>query len=430
MNRKALAAIGAAAALSLTLAACGSSSGGGSSDDESTASGPVDLSVAVWSMDQTPEFQALFDAFEKAYPDITVKPVDILADDYPEKVTTMLAGGDTTDVITMKTLTDYSRYAGRGQLEDVTDLVTDYPDGKLAGTDGYDQDGKYFAVPYRADFWVLYYNKALFDAAGVDYPDHVTWDEYADLAKKLTGTDAAGQKVYGTYNHIWRSVTQAAAQAQNDGADLLSGDYGFMKDQYELNVGLQKDGYALDYATAKTQQVSYRTMFETQATAMMPMGTWYISGILQAKKDGKSTVDWGIAPMPQVDGADGTTTFGGPTAFAVNKASKHKDAAKKFLAFAASLEGAKAIAAIGVVPALQSDDVTAAYFALDGMPTDDLSKQAFAPDDVHLEIAPSDITADVDTILNEEHDLIMVGEKSIDDGIAEMESRVKQDVLD
>jgi multiple sugar transport system substrate-binding protein len=114
----------------------------------------------------------------------------------------------------------------------------------------------------------------------------------------------------------------------------------------------------------------------------------------------------------------------------VNKASKHKDAAKKFLAFAASLEGAKAIAAIGVVPALQSDDVTAAYFALDGMPTDDLSKQAFAPDDVHLEIAPSDITADVDTILNEEHDLIMVGEKSIDDGIAEMESRVKQDVLD
>ena len=110
----------------------------------------MDLSVAVWSMDQTPEFKALFDAFEAAYPDITIKPVDILADDYPEKVTTMLAGGDTTDVLTMKTLTDYSRYAGRGQLEDVTDLVTDYPDGKLAGTDGYDQDGKYFAVPYRA----------------------------------------------------------------------------------------------------------------------------------------------------------------------------------------------------------------------------------------------------------------------------------------
>ena len=42
--------------------------------------------------------------------------MDILADDYPEKVTTMLAGGDTTDVITMKNVTDYSRYSSRGQL--------------------------------------------------------------------------------------------------------------------------------------------------------------------------------------------------------------------------------------------------------------------------------------------------------------------------
>ena len=57
MNRKALAAIGAAAALSLTLAACGSSSGD-APEDEATESGPVELSVAVWSMDQTPEFQA------------------------------------------------------------------------------------------------------------------------------------------------------------------------------------------------------------------------------------------------------------------------------------------------------------------------------------------------------------------------------------
>jgi len=428
MIRKALAGVGAATALALALTACSSGSGG-ASDDASTAAGPVELSVAVWSMDQTPEFTALFDAFEAKYPDITIKPVDILADDYPEKVTTMLAGGDTTDVITMKTLTDYSRYAGRGQLEDVTDLVTDYPDGKLAGTDGYQVDDQYFAVPYRQDFWVLYYNKGIFDAAGVPYPDHITWDQYADLAQQLTGTMPTGEKQYGTYTHVWRSVTQAIAQAQ-EGGDLLSGDYGFLKDQYDLNVGLQKDGYALDYATAKTNQTSYRTMFETQATAMMPMGTWYISGILQAKKDGKSTVDWGIAPMPQTTAGGDTTTFGGPTAFAVNKASKHKDAAKKFLAFAASLDGAKAISAIGVVPALQSDEVTTAYFGLDGMPTDELSKQAFAPDDVTLEMAPSDQTADISTILDEEHDLIMVGEKSVDDGIAEMESRVKDEVLD
>ena len=76
-------------------------------------------------------------------------------------------------------------------------------------------------MPYRQDFWVLYYNKNLFDAAGLDYPDHVTWDEYADLAQKLTGTDAAGQKVYGTYHHIWRSVMQAIARRRRTSGDLL-----------------------------------------------------------------------------------------------------------------------------------------------------------------------------------------------------------------
>ena len=248
MNRKALAAIGAAAALSLTLAACGSSSGD-APEDEATESGPVELSVAVWSLDQTPEFQALFDAFETANPDITIKPVDILADDYPEKVTTMLAGGDTTDVLTMKNLTDYSRFAGRGQLEDVTDLVTDYPDGKLAGTDGYDQDGKYFAVPYRQDFWVLYYNKSLFDAAGVDYPDA---RDVGRLRRPRAEADRAptrpGRRSTARTSTSGARSCRPSAQAQTEGADLLSGDYEFLKDQYDHNVGLQKDGDPLDYS--------------------------------------------------------------------------------------------------------------------------------------------------------------------------------------
>ena len=65
------------------------------------------------------------------------------------------------------------------------------------------------------------------------------------------------------------------------------------------------------------------------------------------------------------------------------------------------------------------------------MPTDELSKEALRarrrrPRDGRRRTS----RRDVDVILNEEHELIMVGEKSVDDGIADMESRVKQDVLD
>jgi multiple sugar transport system substrate-binding protein len=381
----------------------------------------------VWNYEGTPEFKALFDSYEAANPKVDIEPVDILADDYPQKVTTMLAGGDTTDVLTMKNVIDYARYANNGQLQEINTVVDKVGKDNLAGIDAFDINGKYFAAPYRQDFWLLYYNKDLLKAAGVENPADLTWDEYTALAKKLT-TEAGGKKVYGTYHHIWRSVVQAIAAAQNN-ADQNSGDYSFFKDQYNTALDLQKSGATLDFGTAKSQKTSYRTMFESGQAAMMPMGTWYIAGVLQAKKDGKTNVNWGLAPMPQKSEGGKVTTFGSPTAFAVNKNAAHSDEARKFIEWAAGEEGAKAISRIGVVPALQNDAVKDAYFKLEGMPTDDLSKKAFTPDQIALEMPVSDKSAATDKVLNQEHDLIMVGERPVDDAIAEMGKRVKSEVL-
>ncbi|MFD2354401.1 extracellular solute-binding protein [Nonomuraea ferruginea] len=289
----------------------------------------------------------------------------MLADDYPEKVTTMLAGGDKTDVITMKNVTDYSRYSARGQLLDITDMVKSTDTSKLAGLDAFNVNDSYFALPYRQDFWLLYYNKAMFDKANIKLDGPITWDDYAKYAQQLSQGDG-NQKVYGTYHHTWRSVIQAISAAQT-GGDQLSGDYNFFADQYNMALSLQKGGNALDFGTATAQQADYRTMFETAATAMMPMGTWYISGILEAKEKGESQVDWALAPMPQRPGATDVTTFGSPTAFAVNKRSENADLARKFVQFAASKAGAEAITKVGVVPALQDPAITEAYFGLKGM---------------------------------------------------------------
>lgn len=410
-----------AAGTAIALAGCSSPA-----PEATDPSAPVTLTVSAWNLDSTPEFRAVFQAFEAAHPNVTIKPVEILATDYPEKVATMLAGGDTTDVLTMKNVTDYARYASRGQLLDLTEFVAGLQPDKIAGLEPFNIGGKYAAVPYRQDFWLLYYNKALFDAAGLPHPDHITWAQYSELAKKLThGTTADGQKVYGTYQHIWRSVVQAIAAAQT-GGDQLGGDYGFFKSQYELTLDLQKSGAALDFATAKTQQINYRTMFETGQAAMLPMGTWYIASIKAAIAAGKSKVDWGVAAMPQVGSGASTVTFGSPTAFAVNKKARNAAMAKEFIRFATGEQGAKAIAAIGVVPAYRSDAVTAAFTAL---PTDTLSKTAFTENKkVVLEMPVSDKTSDVDTILNEEHSQIMTGGKSVDDGLREAGDRVKNEV--
>jgi multiple sugar transport system substrate-binding protein len=410
------------ASLALAVAACG-----GDTQESAEGGGSTTLTVTVWNLAKTPEFNALFQAFEKANPGVKIQPVDILADDYPEKVTTMLAGGDKTDVITQKNVTDYSRYSSRGQLLDITDMVKSMDTSKLAGLDAFNVNDSYYALPYRQDFWLLYYNKGLFEKAGIKLDGVMTWDDYAKHAAALTQGDG-NKKVYGTYHHTWRSVIQAISAAQT-GGDQLGGDYGFFADQYNMALNLQKNGHALDFGTATAQQADYRTMFETGATAMMPMGTWYISGILEAKEKGESQVDWGLAPMPQRPGSSEVVTFGSPTAFAVNKRSENQELAKKFVQFAAGKEGAEAITKVGVVPALQDPAITEAYFSLKGMPTDELSKKAFEPDKVVLEMPVSDKTSDVDTILNEEHQLIMVGDKTVQQGIKSMNDRVKSEVL-
>jgi multiple sugar transport system substrate-binding protein len=415
-----LRALTALAALSLLATACG----GGDGPAE-TADGKTIVKIALWNYKSTPEFKALIDGFEAANPDIDVQPVDILADDYSDKVTTMLAGGDSTDVLTMKNVTDYARYATRGQLQSIGSDVDGLDQAKYSGLDAFDLEGDYFALPYRQDFWVLFYNKALVEKSGADLSD-MTWAEYAALAKKLT-KGSGDSKVQGTYLHTWRSVVQAISAAQT-GGDLLGGDYSFFKDQYTMAMDLQKSGAAMPFSTAKSQQIEYNSMLTTGKAAMVPMGTWWAARLLQEKAQGLHDVDWGMAPMPQTTADGKTVTFGSPTAFAVNKKAKSSEAAKKFVLWASGPQGAAAVAKIGVVPAYSDDAVMKDYFGVEGMPGDALSKQAMSPDTVTLEMPVSDTASDIDQILEEEDELIRSGEKSVDDGIKDMGARVESEV--
>ena len=61
-------------------------------------------------------------------------------------------------------------------------------------------------MPFRSDFWVLYYNKDLFDKAGVEYPSNdLTMEDYDALARKMT-SGSGDTKVYGCHYHTWRSA--------------------------------------------------------------------------------------------------------------------------------------------------------------------------------------------------------------------------------
>lgn len=429
MKRKFAAAAGVAVVATLSLAACS-----GSSETPAEESGPVSLTLSGWSLDTTPEFQALADAFNEENPDVTIELKGYDPAEYNTLLTADLAAGSGPDIITQKEVKFVPTFVEGGQLLDVSDV--ELPDG-ISGASSYEVDGTAYAVPYRNDSWVLFYNKALFDQAGVEYPDGSwTWDDYSEAAAALTDSiAAAGGTAKGAYLHNWQSTVQGFASAQSD-TDVLTGDYEYMEPFYENVLALQGDGYQVDFNTAKANQLTYQGEFGKQNAAMLPMGTWFVATLIAQQASGDADdFEWGIAPIPQVDdstaGLDNTpVTFGDPTGFGINAAidDSKVQAAKDFLAFAAGEEGAQILAGIGITPALLSDTVVETYFAVDGAPADDLSKFAYSTHEVFPENPTSNKTAAIQGILNDMHTAIMSGSMPVADAITEAQERVANEV--
>jgi multiple sugar transport system substrate-binding protein len=430
MKRYLATALGIAVAASVVLSGC-------SNDDSSSANGPIKLTMAGWSLATTPEFKTLADGFHAANPNVTVELKEYDASNYDTQMIADLAAKKAPDIYVQKNLKNFYTYENGKQLLDVSDVAGQLGD-KVGGLADYQVDGKTWAIPYRADSWVLYYNKDLFDKAKVKYPDGSwTWDDYVKASKAVTaGLKNAGSKALGDYEHTWQSTLQGFALAQTPGASLESGDFSYLKPYYQRALDLQTSGAQVSLGTATTNKLTYQAQFGKQSAAMTLMGTWYIATLLSQRASGDAdTFNWGIAPAPQLDATTtGTSkvpvTFGDPTGLGVNPAiSKSKvAAAKAFLAYAAGEQSAKALAAIGITPA----DTTASasdFFTVKGVPTDDLSKFTFTTHDTKPENPVGKYTAGLQNVLNDMHTAVLSGGKDIDGAISEAQTRAKNEVL-
>jgi multiple sugar transport system substrate-binding protein len=229
---------------------------------------------------------------------------------------------------------------------------------------------------------------------------------------------------------------QGFALAQTPGASLQSGNFSYLKPYYGWALDLQKSGAQVSLGDATTNNLTYQAEFGKQQAAMMLMGTWYIATLLSQQASGDADqFQWGMAPAPQFDktttGTSATpVSFGDPTGLGINpKISKNKVAvAKQFLAYAAGTDGAKALAGIGITPA-NTSAVTDTFFALKGIPTDDLSKFAFATHNTKPENPVSQYTAGLQNILNDLHTSVMSANKPIDSAITDAQQRAKNEVL-
>ena len=158
-------------------------------DAAATDGEAVTLKWAIWDQETTPYWNALKEAYEAANPNVTIEMVDLGSTDYM----TVLATGYATLVQknTLESLDDYITDAGinLADFNGITDQVT--------------VDGSLYELPFRSDYWLIYYNKDVFDAAGIAYPSNdMTMEDYDALARQLTDT-TYGSQVYGCHYHTW-----------------------------------------------------------------------------------------------------------------------------------------------------------------------------------------------------------------------------------
>lgn len=384
------------------------------------------LKVALWDMATQPAFSAVIDAFTKANPGVTIDPIDIPSADYGTKLSVMLNGGSEVDAFWIKDADTIYPIAQRGQLADLSSYIS--ADGvNLADFNGlaenFNIDGKQIALPFRTDYYTLFYNKDIFDAAGVEYPSNdMTWTEFEALAKKLTSGEGVDKK-YGAHFHTWQALVQNWA-VQDGKETIMATDYSFFKPYYEMVLRMQNDDKSImDYGTLKTANLHYNSVFPDGSAAMMPMGTWFAATMIDKINKGESSVNWGIATLPHPDGVEAGNVVGSTTPIAVNAASSNQDLAWAFVKFATGAEGAAVVANLGGIPARLDDATLELVTSVPGMPEGAL--EALQVKNIVLDRPIADKVSEVNTMLGNEHALIMLGEIALDDGLAEMAAQSK-----
>jgi multiple sugar transport system substrate-binding protein len=198
------------------LAACGDGGTSGSS-----SGGKVALTYGVWDKNQVPAMNKIIKAFEAKNPNITVTVQLTPYPDYFTKLQAASTGGQAPDVFWMNG-PNFQLYAANGVIKPLTDLKPDtsvYP-ASLAGL--YRYKGVQYGLPKDMDTVGVWYNKKLFDAAGVAHPKATwTWADFKSAAAKLTDP---GKGVYGTaasltggQENFYNTIFQAGGQ-------VISGD--------------------------------------------------------------------------------------------------------------------------------------------------------------------------------------------------------------
>ncbi len=376
--RMKIAAVGAAAVGLLVLSAC---SGTGGSKSTSPAAAPASdqkITLKVWSGFTDKELGDLNTAlagFHQLHPNITI---DSSGDQDDDKISQAIRGNTAPDVAVSLNGNALGQYCNSGAFQsldpylkrDNVDL-SQFPSAVQKFTS---YQGNHCAMPLLADVYGLYYNKAMFAAAGITAPPKTMSELMAD-AKKLTQRSADGTikvagfvPTIGFYNNrVDNWAAQWGAQWQDSsGKFALAGDPAWTRMltwQKQLT-----DFYGASQLTKFTasagQKYSADNSFQTGKIAMMIDGE-FRTGFVDSQAP---SLQYATAPFPVADDHPelyGTSEVGGNTV-GIPKGAKNPGAAWELIKYLSTDTGAL----VGLANGLKNMPTTTAAASSPQLTTD------------------------------------------------------------
>lgn len=350
MKQKKVLALAMVSVMTLSMAACGSKEEGKGS--ESTKSGgDTKLTVAIWDSKQEPGLKEIISDFTKETGievDIQITPWD----DYWTMMEAATTGGEMPDVFWMHSdqIGIYAQYddillnlSDKIEKSDKIDLEN-YSEGlvKLYQND----KGEQVAIPKDIDTCTMWYNKTMFDEAGLEYPtEDWTWEDFREAAKKLTKPE---KNQYGTaitpttYQEVWYSTIYSyGGKVLSDDKKTSGFDDPKTIEAMQLIEGIVKDGSMPEYNVMSEN--GPLTLMEAGTVAMTFQGAWMLTDM--ANNDYiKENCD--IAPLPK--GPEGRKAITNGLGWAASAQGEHTEEAWQLLEYLGSKEAQTKQADLGI----------------------------------------------------------------------------------
>lgn len=310
------------------------------SPDIPDPSEPVVVTFASWVHSEGDYWGQMADAFHKIHPNITIEFQDVPFEEMHDKLLTQIAAGNPPDAAYLDSgnVGDFAQRSALVNLEDyiAKSKAIDKKDYVPAFLTAATFEKNMYGLPIDGESTGLFYRTDRFEEAGLD-PNKppTTWEEFQQYAEKLTNVDQkkygfivfAPEAAYYWYPWLW----QAGGDTLNpkDPNDVIWDSPEGQK-AADFYVNLAKYSPA-DFLNSNSWDG--RVAFANGDVAMYVAGAWFAGTLLTEFPD--ATGKWAAAPLPKDKKCATTIASDDLVVFA---ASKHPEAAFKWIEFASALE--------------------------------------------------------------------------------------------